>query len=313
MDHAETLQRRVEQFVEAVQKMARRCSRCGGGGLVRSAERWKAGPGGDMWKCPDCKGSGYKVNRQLYLKVFWNMRSHAYRVTPGQRAEVATEDYARLQRIATPVTAGSLHSVELLDDTHGVSWHIHRGEYSRFDWVREEEYGWAWYSAPHDGPWPQSNADFGYPGARPSDFIESEYDRFEDRTIVRTKSLDVAPGLSLVFGVAYQGRTKPKEFEQALALVYSTSKSWRFLKKVHHSLSLDIDGSITQFEDLKRDGTINRGSVTETLAGPIPFATLRKLGSATSIEGRVGLDDDAQFSLTRLHRLVLHELVTQLE
>ena len=293
------LEKKAKALEAAVAKLVAKCRRCGGDGrLLRRGQRVR---------CGDCNGTGRKVSRTFYDKVFWKMRSNRYRKSCGKGPRERTADYEAMQIHARPLRAGPFHSVESLDPTHAVSWHGTKGDgFVYYRWILDGE-AWALYTPDYDGSWPDSNIDLGYPGAKLADKINISYDKFKDTTQAIVDPFAVGSELLFTASFSYKGMGPGGKPGDVLLVFFSESREWRFLKKHQQKVHILVNGVAVPLGTVAHTGDVVSGGVKENLGARIKREHLVQLIGAGSVEGRIGLS--APFRFTPLQLRILGELL----
>lgn len=151
------LRSRASEWWRYRKKLAMRCPQCKGVGQVR----WRRGRRRVLVDCPKCDGHKMHVDKDVYRRCFYDMRSPAFRLQEGVRARVTQEYLKAKQGQPFPVVIKRyvLKKIEIVDATHGIVW-IEKNKDSVArpqEWIQAEEVGksakWYLYDPEADGAW----------------------------------------------------------------------------------------------------------------------------------------------------------------
>ena len=112
-------------------------------------------------KCPTCKGQKKYVSEKSYMKIYYEMRSPAFRLRKGSRDEVAALlEKARTTELPRRIRYASYKKGELVDPDHAIAWYRFDGDptWRPTRWIWRADGGrkstWYAYHSEVDGPWP---------------------------------------------------------------------------------------------------------------------------------------------------------------
>jgi hypothetical protein len=152
------LKARAETWWNARKGLVKTCDRCGGVGRIR----W----GRQIRECPECDGRKRKVPADVYRKLYYDMRSPAFRLQDGIQARVEDEyKVANGGQWPMDVDRFKITEQSLVDATHGVVLVIENKDTvarpQRWVWADEKEDKGEWWlwDETADGPWPAQKAE----------------------------------------------------------------------------------------------------------------------------------------------------------
>jgi len=114
--------------------------------------------------------------------------------------------------------------------------------------------------------------------------IEIKYDRFKNKTVVKTNPKKTAGTVrqpELVLIGFYDGQTPSRPPDCMIAFSLRSS-SWAYLRC--HSLNCLADGKPVELPPSKHDGIVGRGYVIEQVFIMIPFSIVEQLSKCEKLE-----------------------------
>jgi len=126
--------------------------------------------------------------------------------------------------------------------------------------------------------------------------IEIEYDRFKNKTVVRTDPKKTAGTViqpALVLIGTYDGQTPSRPGECLLGFALR-SASWAYLRC--HSLYCLADGKPVELPPFKHEGSVGRGYVLEHIYIMVPFSFVEQLSKCEKLEFKLC---NTEFSLSK--------------
>jgi len=126
--------------------------------------------------------------------------------------------------------------------------------------------------------------------------IEIKYDRFKNKTVVRTDPKKTAGTViqpALVLIGTYDGQTPSRPGECLLGFALR-SPSWKYLRC--HSINCLADEKPVELPHSKHDGSVGRGYVIEHVSISIPFNIVEQLSKCEKVEFKLC---NTEFSLSR--------------
>lgn len=139
-----------------------RCPQCKGAGKITSQKGMRK----IRIKCPQCDGNRAWVSRKDYKKIYYDMRSPAFRMAPDIQDRL--NDQYRLAKAGKPwptmIKRYRIRKWEMVGDRHGIVWFLYNASRTPtatyWVWVPKGTHGskrdeWCVYDSRYDGPWPQ--------------------------------------------------------------------------------------------------------------------------------------------------------------
>jgi len=154
------LRKRSAEWWRYRKKLAQRCPQCKGAGKVRWRRRRRI----ELVDCPKCDGFKMHVDKDVYRRLFYDMRSPEFRMQEDIRAKVTAEFVQAKEGKPFPVVLKryAVKKIEVVDATHGIVY-VERNKDSVArpqQWVWSEEPGksatWFLYDVEADGAWPSA-------------------------------------------------------------------------------------------------------------------------------------------------------------